>query len=118
MYLKKCRPGIITGILLFNICTLSFAQTGNKIGLKQAIDSAIKNYPELNAKQFEIKSANAAVLDAKDQRLPSLKLGDEVDLGTANGLGGSYFSMGIIPSTSGGITAANNSSIFSGNIGV
>ncbi|HXB12225.1 MAG TPA: TolC family protein, partial [Bacteroidia bacterium] len=118
MYLKKCHPGIITGILLFTICTLSFAQTGNKIGLKQAIDSAIKNYPELNAKQFEIKSANAAIRDAKDQRLPSLKLGDEVDLGTANGLGGSYFSMGIIPSTSGGISAENNSSIFSGNIGV
>jgi len=110
--------GIITSILLFNICSLSFAQTNNKIDLKQAIDSAIKNYPELNAKQFETESANAAVRDAKNQSLPSLKLGDEVDLGTANGLGGSYFSMGIIPSTSGGITAENNSSTFLGNIGV
>ncbi len=118
MYFKKCRLGTLTGILLFNMYTLSFAQTGNKIGLKQAIDSAIKNYPELNAKQFEIKSANAAVLDAKDQRLPSLTLSDQVDIGTANSLDGSYFPMGIIPSTSGGITAENNSSLFSGNIGV
>ena len=66
---------------LVAICSSSFAQTNNVIGLKQAIDSAIKNYPELTAKQLEIKSANAAVRDAKDQRLPSLKLGDQVDLG-------------------------------------
>jgi len=109
---------IVISILTFNICFLSFAQTGNKIGLKQAIDSAIKNYPELNAKQLEVKSANAAVRDAKDQRLPSLTVSDQVDLGTANGLGGSYFPMGIIPSTSGGISAENNSTVFSGNIGV
>ena len=109
---------IIVIVLLVTICSLSFAQINNKIGLKQAIDSAIKNYPLLNAKQFEIESANAAVRDAKDQRLPSLNASDQVDLGTANGLGGSYFPMGIIPSTSGGISAENNSNTFSGNIGV
>jgi outer membrane protein TolC len=116
MYLKKCHKGIVTGILLCNICSFGFAQT--KIGLKQAIDSAIKNYPELNAKQLEIQSADAAVRDAKDQRLPSLTLSDQVDLGTANSLSGSYFPMGIIPSTAGEINAENNSKIFSGNIGV
>ena len=108
MYFIKCHPRIIISILLFNICSLSFAQTNNKIGLKQAIDSAIKNYPLLNAKQLETESANAAVRDAKDQRLPSLNMSDQIDLGTANGLGGSYFPMGIIPSTSGGINAENN----------
>lgn len=118
MYLKKCHSGIIASIVLFNICSLSFAQTANKIGIRQAIDSAMKNYPELNVKQLQIKSANAAVRDAKDQRLPSLTLSDQVDLGTANSLSGSYFPMGIIPSTSGGIGAENNSNTFSGNIGV
>ena len=118
MYLIKCHPRIILSILLFSICSLSFAQTSNKIGLKQAIDSAIKNYPALNTKQLELQSANAAVRDAKNQRLPSLNISDQVDLGTANGLGGSYFPMGIIPSTSGGINAENNSKTFSGNIGV
>jgi len=118
MYLKRCRPGIITGIVLFNICTFSFAQTANKIGLKQAIDSATRNYPLLKAKQHEIESANAAVRGAKDERLPSLNVSDQVDLGTANSLSGSYFPMGIIPSTSGGISAENNSNTFSGNIGV
>jgi outer membrane protein TolC len=92
MYFMKCRTGIITGILLINISNVSFAQTG-KINLKQAIDSAEKNYPELNAKQLEIKSANAGVRDAKDLRLPSLDVSDQVDMGTSNGLGGSYFPM-------------------------
>ncbi|HTB07131.1 MAG TPA: TolC family protein [Bacteroidia bacterium] len=118
MYLIKYRVGIVTSILVLNICSLGFAQIGNKIGLKQAIDSAIKNYPELNAKQLETESADAAVRDAKDQRLPSLNISDQVDLGTANSLDGSYFPMGIVPSTSGGITVENNASAFSGNIGV
>jgi outer membrane protein TolC len=78
----------------------------------------MKNYPELNAKQLEVKSANAVIRDAKDARLPALIVSDQVDLGTANGLGGSYFPMGIIPSTSGGITTENNPTAFSGNIGV
>src|ERR1700739_4381010 len=116
MYLIKCHPRIILSILLFSICSLSFAQTSNKIGLKQAIDSAIKNYPALNTKQLELQSANAAVRDPKNHRVPSLNISDQVDLGTANGLGCSYFPMGIIPSTSGGINAENNSKTFSGNI--
>jgi outer membrane protein TolC len=118
MYFIKCRQTIITSLLILSGYSLSFAQTGNKIGLKQAIDSAIKNYPELNAKQLEIKSADAVVRDAKDQRLPSLTVSDQVDIGTANSLSGSYFPMGIIPSTSGGISVENNSNTFSGNIGV
>ncbi len=118
MYRIKFRKRIITSILLSVVCSCCFAQPGNKIGLKQAIDSAIKNYPALNAKQLELQSANAAVRDAKDQRLPSLNVSDQVDLGTANSLSGSYFPMGIVPSTSGGISPGNNSNAFSGNIGV
>ena len=116
MFFTKHRSGILASALVLSICTGSFAQT--KVGLKQAIDSAINNYPELRAKQLETKSADAAVRDAKDERLPSLTVSDQVDIGTANSLTGSYFPMGIIPSTSGGISAENNSTPFSGNIGV
>lgn len=63
-------------------------------------------------------SANASVTDAENQRLPSLKISDQLDLGTDNGLDGSYFPMGMIPSTSGGIRAENNTNAFSGNIGI
>ena len=117
MYCRKHYSIVAVCMMLFSICSASFAQTNKKIGLKQAIDSSLKNYPALKAKQFEVESANAAVRDAKHQVLPSIKVHDQVDLGTDNGMGGSYFPMSIIPSTSGGIRAGNNTDIFSGNIG-
>ncbi len=117
MYFKKCYYVITVCVILFSIGSVCLAQTKTIISLKYAIDSAMKNYPALKTKQFQIESANASVRDAKDQRLPSLKLHDQIDLGTDNGMGGSYFPMSIIPSTSGGIRANNNTDVFSGNIG-
>ena len=101
------------------ICGFScFAQTRTIVGLKLAVDSALHNYPELKAKQYQVASATASVTDAENQELPSLKISDQLDLGTDNGVGGSYFPMGMIPSTSGGIRTDNIASAFSGNIGV
>jgi len=105
-------------ILITLLQCISVAQPNTKIGLKQAVDSAILNFPGLKSKQFEMAGANAYLSDAKHQRLPSLKLSDQIDYGTDNGLGGSYFPLGIVPSTSGGIRADNNTNSFSGNIGV
>jgi len=105
-------------ILLGGAAALCRAQAPDTIGLRQAVDSALSNYPELRAKQSEIRSANAAVDDADHQILPSLKISDQVDAGTDNSLDGSYFPLGVVPSTSGGIGAENNSNLFSGNIAV
>jgi outer membrane protein TolC len=106
-------------LALMTIASFScFAQTKTIIGLKAAIDSATYNYPELKAKQFQVASASASVTDAENQQLPSLTIGDELNIGNDNGLDGSYFSMGIIPSTSGGVRAENNTNTASGNIGV
>ena len=111
-----------TKFFLFALITFfsisGFAQTRTIIGLRLAIDSALHNYPELKSKQYQVESANASVTDAENQELPSLKISDQVDLGTDNGVPGSYFSMGIIPSTSGGIRQVLNTTAFSGNIGV
>jgi len=106
-------------LALITMVSLScFAQTKTIVGLKFAIDSALHNYPELKSKQYQVASATASATDAENQVLPSLTISDQVDLGTDNGLGGSYFPMSIIPSTSGGIRAENNANAFSGNIGV
>ena len=116
MFLKKFHVTIVVSILLFGTCSFSFSQTVPVIGLKQAIDSVVKNYPGLLAKQMQVQSANKGITDAKHQALPSLKIHDQLDMGTANSIGGSYFPMGIIPSTSGGIRTDNNTDISSGNI--
>ena len=52
----------------------------------------------------------------KANRLPNLRLHDQVDVGTANGLSGSYFSMGLIVPTSGGRRDENRMDLASGNI--
>jgi outer membrane protein TolC len=118
MFQKKSFILIIVAVLLLMVCSISFSQTVPVIGLKQAVDSVLKNYPGLQAKQMQLQSANAGIRDAIHQGLPSLKVSDQLDMGTANSIGGSYFPMGIIPSTSGGIRADNNTNISSGNIGV
>jgi len=109
---------IAFSLLLSGIFSTSFSQTLPVISLKQAIDSVGKNYPGLRVKQMQIKSADYAISDAKHQALPSLKVSDQLDVGTANSIGGSYFPMGIVPSTSGGIRGSNNSDISSGNVAV
>ena len=93
---------ILLSVLITVIAVPALAQTRTVIGLKFAIDSALHNYPELKSKQYQVASATASVTDAENQVLPSLTISDQVDLGTDNGLGGSYFPMSIIPSTSGG----------------
>ena len=103
MYSKKFFLLALITIVSFSC----FAQTKTIVGLKPAIDSALHNYPELKSKQYQVASAAASVTDAENQVLPSLTISDQVDLGTDNGLGGSYFPMSIIPSTSGGIRAEN-----------
>ena len=118
MFNKKNYIFITITALLFGICVVSYSQTIPVLGLKQTIGSVLKNYPGLLAKQMALKSADLGVTDAKHQQLPSLKISDQLDMGTANSIGGSYFPMGIIPSTSGGIRAENNTDISSGNIGV
>ena len=116
MFQKISFIRIAFALLLSGIYSISFSQTIPVIGLKQAIDSVGKNYPGLKAKLMQVKSADFAITDAKHQALPSLNLSDQMDMGTANSLDGSYFPMGMIPSTSGSIRSANNSSVFSGNV--
>src|ERR1035437_917193 len=96
----------------------SSGQTKTVFSLKQAIDTAIQNYPELKAKKLQVESAKMTLTDAKDQRLPSIKVSDQVDLGTANSTPGSYFGFGLVPSTSGSIRVAENTNDFGGTIGV
>ena len=112
------RKFAFTVVLIIVINFSCFAQTKTIVGLKQAIDTALYNYPGLKAKQFQVASAEASLNDSKHQRLPTFKISGQVDLGPDNSLDGSYCPMGIIPSTSGGIRPDNNTNLFSGNIGV
>jgi len=86
--------------------------------LSALVDSATKYFPELQRKNAQLGAAKAVVADARTLYLPSLKLNEQVNISTDNSLAGSYLSFGMIPSTSAGVRAENNSEATTGNIGI
>lgn len=108
----------ISSILLLLPMHSLFAQTGGRsYSLPALIDSAQRHLPVLLQKKALIEANKAGVRDARDAFLPSSYLGDEVLVGTDNALPGSYYSFGLIPSVTSGVTSANNYQAAGGNIG-
>ena len=74
-----------------------------------AVQRTIDNYPLLHQRMAEVSAGRAHVNTIKNNRLPSLTLHDQLDMGTANAIQGSYFPLGIVPSLSGSNSAVQNS---------
>jgi len=110
---KGLRFGIIC--ILIHISQTCAAQTLN---LYDAVNRTLTNYPAIKQRQAEVAAGKAHITTVNDYRLPSLKLMDEVNAGTANSLPGPYFPMGMIPSTSGSIRSSNKNDLASGNIAI
>lgn len=94
-----------------------FAQS-TAMPLQAIIDSARAHLPALAEKKALINSADAQVKFVRNSFLPSAIAADEISINSDNSLPGSYWSLGIIPSTSGGIRTSNNYQAATGNIGV
>src|SRR5271156_2460141 len=100
-----CRR-IIASMRIFIICCSPFICTAQTLSLYDAVNSAVINYPQIQQRQSEVLAGRAHVNTVKGNHLPSLLLQDQLDLGTANALEGSYFPLGIVPSTSGNSPAS------------
>ncbi|MFP5039974.1 TolC family protein [Parasediminibacterium sp. JCM 36343] len=97
--------------------TLSlFAQ--QKYTLPSLIDSAEHYLPLLQQKTAIIGATKAQVTDTKHSFLPQLRVAEQLNIGSDNSLGGGYFPLGIVPSTSGGIRADNSFQPATGNVAV
>lgn len=92
---------------------------GQTLPLNKAISLTLANYPSIRAREAQVRSGMASVVETRDRRLPSLNLFEQVDAGTSNNLGAAYFSGGIVPSVS-GVSARPESigTVSTGNIGV
>ncbi len=110
------RKMLALALLLVSSLHLLAQQTNYT--LSALVDSATKYFPELQRKNAQLAAANAVVADARTLYLPSLKLNEQVNISTDNSLAGSYLSFGMIPSTSAGVRAENNSGATTGNIGI
>lgn len=84
--------------------------------LDGAIEATLAQYPTLAAQRSALEAirANAQVL--RDNRMPNVRLHNQLTLGTANGMSGSYFSLGLIVPTSGARRADNRMDLATGNI--
>ncbi len=94
-----------------------YAQEKKPVSLQALVDSSQHHLPELFQKQALASASRAAVTDARHAYLPASIIGDQVSVGTDNSLPGSYFSLGVIPSTSSGVRSANDYQAAGGNIG-
>lgn len=115
-YAKKAVSIVACIAMLLTIHRNACAQTGPTFTLSALTDSAIHFLPSILQKQALVNAASAGVTDARHAALPVLKIHDQIDLATSNGIPGSYFTFGMIPSTSGSIRSSNISQPASGNI--
>jgi outer membrane protein len=107
------------GCILFlwpSISLLCQSVTPATYSLPTLIASAQRYLPVLKQKKALVDAAKAGIRDARDAYLPSSYIGDEVLVGSDNALPGSYYSFGLIPSVSSGISAANNTQAAGGNM--
>ena len=109
--------GLLLGVVSFSVNILC-AQQKNNYSLIDFVDSAQHYLPLLLQKKALVNAARAGITDARHQFLPSTIIGDEVTAGTDNALPGSYFSLGLIPSSSNGIRSYNDNQSAGGNIAV
>ena len=113
-YQRKCI--LFVGIFLFIGALPAVSQ--KIFGLQTLIDAS-KNYlPSLKQKQSLLNAAKANSKDVKHSFLPQVKLSEQLNLGSDNSLAGSLFTLGVTPSTSGGVRADNNLQAATGNIAV
>lgn len=122
-HLSVMNKNIAAGLWVFILCLATgiprhtYAQSGGEnLSLQQAITLTLQHYPSLKAKQTLSRAGIAHTTDISHNWWPSVKLVEEATVGTDNGIYGSYFPLGTIPSTSGGIRGANRSDLMSGNI--
>ena len=104
--------------ILFIMPTLPLLAQQKKYSLINIIDSATHYLPLLKQKGRLADAAKAQITDTRHSFLPQLKVSEQLSLGSDNSIPGSYFPMGITPSTSGGVRAYNNSQAASSNVAV
>lgn len=106
----------MAGILILANCSVGLSQ--NPSGLQALIKASKEYLPVLKQKQVQINAAAYGIKEVQHSFLPQLKFSEQLNMGTDNSLAGSYFTMGITPSTSGGIRAGNSLEAATGNLAV
>ncbi|MES2003576.1 MAG: TolC family protein [Bacteroidota bacterium] len=112
-YLRKCMVALSMAICLG---TSVYAQ--KYYNLQDLVTAGNNHLPLLQQKQALVNSAKASVTEVRHSVLPQVKFSEQLSAGSDNSLAGSYFTMGITPSTSAGIRSSNTLEAATGNTAV
>jgi outer membrane protein TolC len=92
---------------LFLLCVTLTAQPP-ALTLRQAVESALKNYPSIRVSQEQINAAAAGIALARTAYLPRLDLLAQANRATRNNVFGLLLPQNVIPSMSGPVIGSNN----------
>ena len=115
-FISRKRFYVLIILLLIQAPSI-LAQT-KSYSLISLIDSAQKFLPVLMQKKELVKAAKSNITYIRHSFLPQLKFGEQLDIGSANSLAGSFFTFGMTPSTSGSIREENNIHPATSNVAV
>lgn len=87
----------------------SAATRAQVLNINDAVQRTVDNYPLIRQRMLQVQAGKAHLAAVGDNKLPSLLLHDQLDMGTANAVQGAYFPLGIVPSLSGSNTVQQNS---------
>jgi outer membrane protein len=96
---------ILAGVILFGA---TLAAQPPALTLRQAVESALKNYPSIRVSQEQINAAAAGIALARTAYLPRLDLLAQANRATRNNVFGLLLPQNVIPSMSGPVIGSNN----------
>jgi outer membrane protein TolC len=117
MLFRLCPRTGLFGVAVF-LLQLNVSGQQHLYSLGELSDSLRQNFPLLAQKSAEIQAAQAGERLVNHSFLPRVRGMDEINMATDNSLAGTYFPMGIIPSTSGGIRINEDNRLAAGNVGI
>lgn len=94
-------------MLFISFSLLSEGNAQNILTLKDAVETATKNYGSIKAKQAYAKSSQTSIEQAKRDALPNINFGLQQDVGTINGQNGPLYGFGGLSVGSSGAALAS-----------
>ena len=110
---------VLMGHVLLCCSFFSYGQESYvPIKLNQLLSSVSQHAPSLRTDYVRTQVQQARAAEVKNNRLPSLQLSYQADVGSNNNVPGPYFGFGLVPTNNGGIRADNNYQAVSSNLGI
>jgi outer membrane protein TolC len=102
-------------VLIFT--ALGFTGAAQVLTLRQAVQTALTNYPTIKAKGHYVQASQAGVKEAHREYLPDLTVSGQQDYGTVNGQNGPLYSYtGLTVSSSGPVFPDQNNTAAFGSL--